>query len=206
MLQVKAVAHIMWKWPFDDSAFKCRSLPNNGLRLGQKQGELQYLSRLYVYVLGEGLLTLHKREWEGVEARHGTCCRRHDLCLSSGRPCKPPSPLWLDRGSLSLEKRREERWWHKLLLLRGAPVTTNRLSVGSVTTHCHPKMWCFKTTQTDVNRCVMLAQNIKHGSMLQPVILKLFCFRTQICVQPDTFQNVYKRKTKMSFKLKSDIY
>lgn len=77
---------------------------------GLDKNKVSYLQILYVYVLGERLLTLRKQEWEGVEARHGTCCRRHDLCLSSGRPCKPPSPLWLDRGSLSLEKRREERW------------------------------------------------------------------------------------------------
>lgn len=152
---------------------------------GLDKNKVRYSQILHVYVLVERLLTLRKREWEGVEVRHGTCCIRHDLCLSSGRPCKPLSPLWLDRGSLSLEKRREERWWHKLLLLRGAPVITNRLSVGSVTTHCHPKMWCFKTTQTDVNRCVMLAQHIKHGSMFQPVILNCrFRFRTQICGNP----------------------
>lgn len=117
--------------------------------------------------------------------------------ISHCRPCG-----WIGEAC-HWKKRREERRWHKLLLLRGAPVTTNRLSVGAVTTHCHPKVCCFKTTQTDVNWCIMLAQYIKNGSMLQPVILKWFYFRTQICGNPI---HLKRGKQKYSSRSNCDVY
>ncbi len=202
MLQVKAVAHIMRKWPFDNSAFKCWILPNNGLRLG-RQNKVSHLQILYVYVLDDSRsVSRNGRGWRyGAErvVDGTTSASQVGAPVSHRRPCGGIGE------ACHWKKRREERRWLKLLLLRGTPVTANRLSVGSVTTHCHPKMWCFKTTPTDVKRCVMLAQHIKHGSMIQTVILNWFCFRTQICgnlIQLKVCLSYKKRHSKS----KCDIY
>lgn len=204
MLQVKAVAHIMRKWPFDNSTFKCWILPNNGLRLGWKQSE-PFADAVCVC---SGRVNGYSRSVSrnGRGWRYGAE-RVVDSTTSAsqvGAPVSHRRPCGGIGEACHWKKRREERRWHKLLLLRGAPVTTNWLSVGSVTTHCHPKMWCFKTTLMDVKRCVMLAKHIKHGSMIQPVILNWFCFRTQICGNLMQLKLClsYKGKTKMSFKIK----
>ncbi len=89
------------------------------------------------------------------------------------------------------KKTREERRWHKLLLLRGTPVTANRLSVGSVTTHCHPKMWCFKTTPTVSNGAVMFGTTHQAWQHDTASDSQLVLLQGPDLWQPDTVKSVF---------------